>query len=96
MTVEAGVSLLGSTESGFSWNIGLTTSQNLRNWDPADPEGRVSPLGAIHQELQLASARDVAIYGAANWQGVPGLGLKRGLSENVVVRRFARFRLGAE
>ncbi len=51
---EGGLSLLGSTESGFSWNVGVTTSQNLRNWDPADPEGRVSPLGAIHQELQLA------------------------------------------
>ena len=76
---EGGLSLLGSTESGFSWNVGLTTSQNLRNWDPSDPEGRISPLGAIHQELQLASARDVAIYGAANWQGVPGLTLGGGV-----------------
>ena len=76
---EGGLSLLGSTEGGFSWNVGLTTSQNLRNWDPAEPEGRISPLGAIHQELQLASARDVAIYGAANWQGVPGLTLGGGV-----------------
>ena len=76
---EGGLSLLGSTESGFSWNVGLTTSQNLRNWDPADPEGRISPLGAIHQELQLASASDVAVYGAANWQGVPGLTLGGGV-----------------
>ena len=76
---EGGLSLLGSTESGFSWNVGLTTSQNLRNWDPSDPEGRIAPLGAIHQELQLASARDVAIYGAANWQGVPGLTLGGGV-----------------
>lgn len=76
---EGGLSLLGTTEGGFSWNVGLTTSQNLRNWDPADPEGRVSPLGAIHQELQLASARDVAFYGAANWQGVPGLTLGGGV-----------------
>jgi hypothetical protein len=76
---EGGLSLLGSTESGLSWNVGVTTSQNLRNWDPADPEGRISPLGAIHQELQLASARDVAVYGAANWQGVPGLTLGGGV-----------------
>lgn len=76
---EGGLSLLGTTESGFSWNVGVTTSQNLRNWDPADPEGRISPLGAIHQELQLASARDVAVYGAANWQGVPGLTLGGGV-----------------
>ncbi len=76
---EGGVSMLGSTEGGLSWNVGLTTSQNLRNWDPSDPEGRISPLGAIHQELQLASARDVALYGAANWQGVPGLTLGGGV-----------------
>jgi hypothetical protein len=76
---EGGVSLLGSTESGFSWNVGVTTSQNLRNWDPVDPEGRISPLGAIHQELQLASASDLAVYGAANWQGIPGLTLGGGV-----------------
>jgi hypothetical protein len=76
---EGGLSLLGTTENGFSWNVGATTSQNLRNWDPADPEGRISPLGAIHQELQLADARDIALYGAANWQGVPGLTLGGGV-----------------
>ena len=76
---EGGVSMLGSTEGGLSWNVGVTTSQNLRNWDPSDPEGRISPLGAIHQELQLASARDLAVYGAANWQGVPGLTLGGGV-----------------
>jgi hypothetical protein len=76
---EGGLSLLGTTENGFSWNIGATTSQNLRNWDPASPDGRESPLGAIHQELQLADARDIALYGAANWQGVPGLTLGGGV-----------------
>jgi hypothetical protein len=76
---EGGLSLLGTTESGFSWNVGATTSQNLRNWDPADPDGRMSPLGAIHQELQLADARDIALYGAANWQGIPGLTLGGGV-----------------
>jgi len=76
---EGGLSLLGTTENGFSWNVGATTAQNLRNWDPADPESRASPLGAIHQELQLADARDIALYGAANWQGVPGLTLGGGV-----------------
>ncbi|HEY6895584.1 MAG TPA: hypothetical protein VI258_15525, partial [Rhodanobacteraceae bacterium] len=76
---EGGLSLLGSTEGGFSWNVGVTTSQNLRTWDPADPEARISPLGAIHQELQLASASDVAVYGAATYQGVPGLTLGGGV-----------------
>ncbi len=81
---EGGLSLLGATDGGFSWNVGVTTSQNLRNWDPADPEGRISPLGAIHQELQLASAHDVAFYGAANWQGVPGLTLGGGVFSGAV------------
>jgi hypothetical protein len=27
----------------------------------------------VHQELQLAKARDLAVFGALNWRGVPGL-----------------------
>ena len=81
---EGGVSALGTTESGFSWNVGVVTAQNLANWDPADPEVRASPLGAIHQELQLAKARDLAIYGGANWQGILGLTLGGGVfSSNI-------------
>jgi len=76
---EGGVSALGTTDFGLSWNVGLVTTQNLANWDPADAEGRISPLGAIHQELQLAKARDLAIYGAANWQGILGLTLGGGV-----------------
>ena len=72
---EGGVSALGTTDFGLSWNVGVTTSQDLSKWDPTDPETRESPLGAIHQELQLAKAHDLAIYGAANWQGIPGLEL---------------------
>jgi hypothetical protein len=69
---EGGISVLGATDFGLSWNVGVTTSQNLNNWDPTDPETRVSPLGAIHQELQLAKAHDPAVYVAGNWQGIPG------------------------
>ncbi len=70
---EGGISALGSTDFGLSWNVGVTTSQDLAKWDPTDPETRESPLGAIHQELQLAKARDLAFYASGNWQGVPGL-----------------------
>ncbi|HEX5864582.1 MAG TPA: hypothetical protein VF014_10080 [Casimicrobiaceae bacterium] len=70
---EGGVSLLGGTESGFNWNVGVTTGFDLSKWDSTSNEGRESPLGSIHQELQLARAKDLSFYAAANYQGVPGL-----------------------
>ena len=70
---EGGISGYGSTDSGLSWSVGITTAPNLGAWDPASDEGRASPLGSIHQELQLAKAHDAALFGALNWQGVPGL-----------------------
>jgi hypothetical protein len=76
---EGGVSILGTTDFGLSWNVGVTTSQDLGKWDPTDPETRTSPLGAIHQELQLAKAHDPGFYVAGNWQGVPGLTLGGGV-----------------
>jgi hypothetical protein len=76
---EGGISALGTTDYGLSWNVGVVTSQDLAKWDPADPEARLSPLGAIHQELQLAKAHDLAIYGAANYQGILGLTLGGGV-----------------
>ncbi|MEO7062973.1 MAG: hypothetical protein ABI082_04260 [Dokdonella sp.] len=69
---EGGVSLLGSTDSGLSWNVGLTTGFDLAKWDATAAEGRASPLGSIHQELAQANANDFSMYGAANWQGIPG------------------------
>ena len=70
---EGGVQLLGSTDAGLSWNVGLTTGFNLNKWDATSQEGRESPLGAIHQELALASARDLSGFLALNYTGVPGL-----------------------
>lgn len=70
---EGGVSMYGNTDWGFNWNVGIGTGPNLGAWDPAADEGRISPLGSIHQELQLAKARDPSVYAAGNWQGIPGL-----------------------
>ena len=70
---EGGVALYGNTDAGLGWNVGIGTGPNLGNWDPASEEGRASPLGSIHQELQLAKAHDAALFGALNWQGIPGL-----------------------
>ncbi|HSE13077.1 MAG TPA: porin [Rudaea sp.] len=70
---EGGVAMYGNTDSGLSWNVGVGTGPDLGKWDPSSDEGRASPLGSIHQELQLAKAHDLSGFGALNWQGVPGL-----------------------
>jgi len=70
---EAGVGLSGDFGNGFSWDTGLTTGFDLTKWDPASDEGRESPLGAIHQEGQLAKSRNLSVHGALNWRGYPGL-----------------------
>ena len=70
---EGGVAMYGSTDAGFSWNVGVGTGPDLGKWDPASNEGRESPLGSIHQELQLAKAHDLSGFGSLNWQGMPGL-----------------------
>jgi hypothetical protein len=70
---EGGIAGYGNTDSGWQWDIGLVTSPNLGKWDPTSEEGRASPLGSIHQELQLAKAHDVSLWGRLNWLGVPGL-----------------------
>jgi hypothetical protein len=70
---EAGVGLSGEFGDGFTWDTGLTTGFDLTKWDAASDEGRESPLGAIHQEGQLAKSRDLQLHGALNWRGYPGL-----------------------
>jgi hypothetical protein len=70
---EAGVGLSGEFGNGFTWDTGLTTGFDLTKWDAASDEGRESPLGAIHQEGQLAKSRDLQVHGALNWRGYPGL-----------------------
>ncbi|MEO5624167.1 MAG: porin [Dokdonella sp.] len=76
---EGGISVLGTTEAGLSWNVGVTTGFDLSKWDATSGDGRESPLGSIHQELQLAKAHDPSVYAAANWQGIPGLTLGGGV-----------------
>ncbi len=71
---EGGVGLYGSSDAGLAWDAGITTGFNLAKWDPASTSAcRQSPLGCVHQEMQLANAKDLALYGALNWRGTPGL-----------------------
>lgn len=70
---EGGLALYGTSDFGLAWDVGVTTGFDLSKWDASSNEGRESPLGSIHQELQLAKARDLSVYGALNWRGTPGL-----------------------
>ncbi len=69
---EMGVGLRGTTDAGLRWDAGLVTSFDLTKWDATSTDGQTSPLGAIHQEGQYARARDLAVYGALNYNGIPG------------------------
>ncbi len=70
---EGGLGVTGITDAGLTWDVGITTGFNLAKWDPTSDEGKASPLGSIHQELQFAKAANLSGYGALNWRGYPGL-----------------------
>ena len=70
---EGGVQVVGAFDNGLTAQFGVTTGFDLTKWDATSTEGAESPLGSIHQELSLAKARDLSVFGALNWRGVPGL-----------------------
>ena len=70
---EGGVQVVGNFDNGLTLEAGVTTGFDLNKWDASSTEGKESPLGSIHQEMALAKAHDLAVFGAANWRGIPGL-----------------------
>ncbi|HEY2559522.1 MAG TPA: hypothetical protein VGI48_07445 [Caldimonas sp.] len=70
---EGGIQIVGAYDNGLTAQAGVTTGFDLNKWDANSSEGAESPLGSIHQELQLANARDLSVFGALNWRGVPRL-----------------------
>ncbi|HEV7576659.1 MAG TPA: hypothetical protein VGO85_11490 [Caldimonas sp.] len=70
---EGGIQVVGAFDNGLTTQLGVSTGFDLAKWDATSSEGAESPLGAIHQELSLAKARDLSVFGAVNWRGVPGL-----------------------
>jgi hypothetical protein len=76
---EGGVQFVGAFGNGLTLQTGVSTGFDLNKWDATSTEGRESPLGAVHQELALAKSRDVSVFGALNWRGIPGLQLGGGL-----------------
>ncbi len=70
---EGGVQLVGNFDNGLTVQGGLTTGFDLTKWEASSGEGKESPLGSIHQEMSLAKSHDLAVFGAVNWRGIPGL-----------------------
>ncbi len=72
---EGGLQVVGNFDNGLTLQTGLSTGFDLTKWDAASTEGAESPLGSVHQELALAKSRDLSVFGALNWRGIPGLQL---------------------
>jgi hypothetical protein len=70
---EMGLGLRGTRDSGWRWDAGVVTSFDLTKWPTNSADSQASPLGAIHQEGQLAKAASLAYYGALNFDGIPGV-----------------------
>lgn len=74
---EGGVQLVGNLDHGLTIQGGVSTGFNMSGWTANDAafaaDALASPLGASHQELSQAGARNLAAFGAVNWRGVPGL-----------------------
>jgi Phosphate-selective porin O and P len=70
---EGGLMLLGKTDTGLSWSTGLVTGFDLGKWQSNSTDGKASPLGSIHQEGQLAKAKNMSVLGSLDWRGTPGL-----------------------
>ena len=70
---EAGAQLIANFDNGLTLQGGMSTSFDLTKWDATSADGVASPLGSTHQEAAKAKARNLALFGAVNWRGVPGL-----------------------
>ena len=76
---EGGVQAIGRFDNGLTLQAGVSTGFDLNKWDATSTDGAEAPLRSIHQELALAKARSLALFGALNWRGVPGLLVGAGL-----------------
>jgi hypothetical protein len=64
---ELGVGVHGVFAEGFRYDVGVTT-----NFDSGKLDDPLTGIRSAHQEGQLASARNLAVYGALNYR-LPGL-----------------------
>ncbi len=65
---EGGIGIYGTTSFGLSYDAGITTGFNVAKFDDAG-----NPLGGSHQELVLAKASNLSVYGSLEYRPLPGL-----------------------
>lgn len=71
---EGGIGVYGELGQGLHYDVGITTGFDSGKID--DPN---TAIRSGHQELQLANANDLSVYGALNYRGTPGLLLGGGI-----------------
>ena len=76
---EGGLMLVGTQDNGVSWKAGISTGFDLTKWDSKGGDGKESPLGSTHQELQFAKSKNLSVFGSVDWRGTPGLLVGGGL-----------------
>ena len=76
---EVGLQMFGEHDNGVSWSAGISTGPDLTKWNPLNAEAIESPLRTVHQEGQLAKSKDLTLFGAVDWRGIPGLRVGGGL-----------------
>jgi hypothetical protein len=70
---EAGVMLIGNTDSGLTYKAGIQTYFDASKFDSMSAEAKESPLYSIHQEGQLAKSKDLSFLASLDWRGYSGL-----------------------
>ena len=65
---EGGVGVWGTTDFGLTYDFGVTTTFSFAKFDDAG-----SPLRATHQELALAHAANLQVYGSLEYRPLPGV-----------------------
>ena len=65
---EGGIGFFGRTNNGFGYDIGVTTG-----FDAGKIDKPAFGVRNGHQELQLAHANDLSVYGSVKYTGQPGL-----------------------
>lgn len=84
---EMGLGLRGTNDNGVRWDAGVVTSFDLTKWPTESAQTKESPLGAIHQEGQLAKAASLAYYGVLNYDGIPGFNIGGSLFQGGIAQK---------
>ena len=71
---EGGIGFFGRTDNGFGYDVGVTTG-----FDAGKIDKPAFGVRSGHQELQLAHAADLSVYGSVKYTGQPGLLLGAGV-----------------